>query len=128
VYAVLKSVVAVVSKPGLLTDPAGPAASTAYIVPITAPGGKPVIAAPVVGLNPTSPVTTVEPVLVTAEYARTANAAAVPNDGEVAAETSLTAIVNAARIRRAETRIVPTRFLFIIISLAESGQFAKLVG
>jgi hypothetical protein len=122
VYAVFKSFLALVSKPGLFTDPAGPLVSTTYIVPITVPGGKPVIAAPVVGLNPTSPVTTVGPVLVISVAARSAKLCAEPNDGEVAAETSLTAIVNAAKIRRAETRIVPPRLLFIIIAQGIVGS------
>ena len=54
--------------------------------------------------------------MVIAVAARIAKLCAEPNDDEVAAETSLTAIVNAARIRRAETRIVPPRLLFIIIA------------
>jgi hypothetical protein len=47
------------------------------MVPLTFPGGKPVIAVP--GQMPRSPVTTVEPVFVTAEPPRTAKFAAVPS-------------------------------------------------
>jgi hypothetical protein len=44
--------------------------------PVTSPGGKPVIASP--GLTPRLPVTSVAPVLVTVEPARTAKLCAVP--------------------------------------------------
>jgi len=57
-------------------------ASAAWLVPITIPGGKPVTALP--GLTPRSPVTTVGPVLVAVEPARTAKLAAVPRGGAVA--------------------------------------------
>src|ERR1044071_1997425 len=52
------------------------AASAAWIVPLTVPGGNPVTAVP--GLNPRSPLTVVAPVLVTVEAARTANVPADP--------------------------------------------------
>src|ERR1041385_5640373 len=52
------------------------AASAAWTVPLTIPGGNPVTAVP--GLNPRSPPTVVPPVLVTVEAARTAKLAAVP--------------------------------------------------
>src|ERR1041384_1313454 len=52
------------------------AASPAWIVPFTIPGGNPVTAVP--GLNPRSPLTIVPPVLVTFEAARTTNVLADP--------------------------------------------------
>src|ERR1041384_2713045 len=52
------------------------AASAAWIVPLTVPGGNPVTAVP--GLSPRSPLTMVGPVLVTVEAARTANVVADP--------------------------------------------------
>src|SRR5207249_9402019 len=52
------------------------AASAAWIVPLTIPGGNPVTAVP--GLSPRSPLTMVAPVLVTVEAARTANVVAAP--------------------------------------------------
>ena len=54
-------------------------------MPITIPGGKPVIEVP--GLTPKSPMTTDGPVLVTAAAPRTAKLVAVPSGGAVAAET-----------------------------------------
>src|SRR5579883_3221431 len=51
----------------------------------TIPGGNPEIALP--GLTPRFPVSTVGPVLVTAAPPKTANDAAVPRDGAVAADT-----------------------------------------
>jgi hypothetical protein len=56
---------------------AAEAESAAWVAPpFTCPGGNPTIAAP--GLTPTSPVTTLEPVFVTVEPARTAKLAADP--------------------------------------------------
>jgi hypothetical protein len=49
------------------------------MVPMTVPGGKPVIALP--GHTPRSPVTTVKPVFVTVEPPRTAKLVAVPRVG-----------------------------------------------
>ena len=44
-----------VSNHGSFTEPTGPAASTAYMVPVTCADNSP-IPAPVAGLNPTSPI------------------------------------------------------------------------
>src|ERR1041385_287591 len=52
------------------------AASAAWIVPFTIPGGNPVTAVP--GLSPRSPLTVDAPVLVTVEAARTTNVPADP--------------------------------------------------
>jgi len=49
------------------------------MVPVITPGGKPVTSVP--GQTPRLPLTTVEPVFVAVELARTANFAAVPNVG-----------------------------------------------
>src|SRR5512132_4292415 len=56
-------------------------------VPFTVPGGNPVTEVP--GLNPRSPVTTVGPVFVTVEPARTAKLSAVPRGTGVAARALL---------------------------------------
>jgi hypothetical protein len=53
-------------------------AFAAWVVPVTVPGGKPVIAAP--GLTPRFPVITLGPVLVTVEPPRTAKLWAVPSE------------------------------------------------
>src|ERR1700733_13677839 len=59
------------------------AALAALMVPLTCPGGNPVIAVP--GLSPRSPLSTVGPVFVTVDAPRTANWAAVPSGTGVVA-------------------------------------------
>jgi hypothetical protein len=82
----IKSFLALVSKPGLATEPAGPVASTAYIVPVTCAAVTPaVILLPAAGLNPTSPVIAEMGTLVIPVPARTTKGSAAPRVGEVAA-------------------------------------------
>jgi hypothetical protein len=86
-YAAVSASFADVNNVGLLTEPAGPVPSTAYIVPMTSVPVKPVYELPGLGLNPTSPVIAVLPVSVIALPAKTAKLFAVPRSIVVAART-----------------------------------------
>src|SRR5450830_100956 len=55
-YAASMSILAVFNKLGSITLPAGPAASTVYIIPVTSGLVIPVIDAPVIGVVPMFPV------------------------------------------------------------------------
>ena len=83
-YAVVKSFLAVVSRPASVFKHAVPEPPppvypplVSYIVPFTSTHVSPVIAVPPVGLKPTSPITAVVPVSEMADPARTPKLSAV---------------------------------------------------
>jgi hypothetical protein len=123
-----KSFFALVSKTGLFAEPAGPAASTAYIVPVTSAAVNP-IPAPVAGLKPTSPVIAeVGTLVMFGVPARIAKVAAQPSGGETAASGRAETLNEGPANERTITRmieIVRTFSLCILFGLLRNKRPTK---
>jgi len=74
------------------------AIASAWIVPLTIPGGKPVIELPPYGQMPRSPLRMVIPVFDTAEAPRTAKGPALPSEGAVRAASGRADTLRAATL------------------------------
>jgi len=83
------------------------------MVPVKTPGGKPVIELP--GLTPTSPVTEVEPVLVTADAPKTAKFCAVPIGGAACAHALLRGPMESNRTAAIKYEYEHERMFFTIV-------------
>ena len=116
---------AAASKTGFVTLHAGPVASTEYIVPFTSAQVSPVMAAPVIGLVPRSPVITEGGTSTIAVFARIAKLPADPRStGEGAVKGApFTPGITAAVIRQSNAivktkeNIFPDLFIVLVIVL-----------